>query len=104
MRQGREDPSINDERWLVRLASASIEVELVDDARRYALMLLTEEEQQTVWTGREDVDDGVRISGLQTADDVCDLFGECGRMASAGHVLLTRAGRKRHADQCANLG
>src|SRR5882672_9760972 len=93
--------SVNDKRRLIRLASSSIEVKLVDDARSDSLMLLTKEEQQAVGTSRKNVNDSVRISRLETTHHVCNLLGErCGVFASR-HILLTRAGWQRHANESA---
>ena len=69
----------------------AIEVELVNSRRRYSLVLLTKIKEQTIWTGRENVNNGVKIVCLYLTQHVGDRFSKYRGVFSARNGLLARA-------------
>ena len=91
--------SVDQKRGLIRLATLSVEIEFMNDARGYALMVLTEKKQKTVGACREDVDHGIRVVRCNLPQVIGDVLGKDRRVRAARHALLSRPAGKRERNQ-----
>ena len=75
--------SVDNKRWLIGLITLSVEVKLVNDTGRNALVVLSEIEHQAVRYRRKDLHHRIWIVLLSLADNACNLLGECCGMPPA---------------------
>ena len=80
---------------LIALEATPIEIELVDDARCNALVLLAEEKKQAIRAGGEEVDSVIRIVRLQLPKMVGNLLRKRSGMLASSDVLMASARRHR---------
>ena len=84
---------------MIRLAALPVEIELIDGARGYALMVLTEKKQETVRACRENVDHRIGVVRCNLPQVIGDVFGKDRRVLTARHALLSRPAGKRERNQ-----
>src|ERR1700728_745762 len=96
--------SLDGERGLISPVCSTVEIELIDYARRNRLVVLPEIEQQAVRGSREDMNDAIGVARSRHAHVIRNLFGKRGGVLTSSNALLTRTGRKSERNQFSHLG